>query len=103
MSNDDLKKRVCSIAADITQGKVGIVLGVRQLEPLLLRLNMDMDADLMIIKAVDSDSDEYPMGEVRRFWNPEKLKEIDLDREEFEKFYQKDVFNACRILIDKFK
>src|SRR5579859_7742704 len=100
---EELFKKTHFLASEIIQKKINLVEGVRALEHLLVTLKIDMDEEFLTIKAVDSESDVFPMGSVRKHWNPEKLKELDKERIEFEKFYENGVFEACRKLVEKFK
>ncbi|HEX4343245.1 MAG TPA: hypothetical protein VH255_07630, partial [Verrucomicrobiae bacterium] len=44
----------------------------------------DRDSDLIYFIAVNSQTDHLPIGEVRQHWNPEELREKDIEIAAFE-------------------
>jgi hypothetical protein len=57
-------------------------------------------APFELLRGVDSDSDEFPVGSVRDMWSVEALKRQDREREAYESRVRDDVMAACRAIIE---
>ena len=71
--------RIVTIAQRILSGESGIVAGARQLARLRFDVGAEHDSDFIFFVAVDSESDDLPLGEVRSHWNADVLKEKDAE------------------------
>lgn len=55
------------------------------------------------IRAFESQTDDYPIGDVRSNWAPEALARFDRDYERYLPAARDDVLKACEDLIREFK
>jgi hypothetical protein len=60
------------------------------------------DADFVVIGALDSDLDRFPLSTARPMWEPKALAAIDEERIQMEARARKDVMAACRSIVDRF-
>ena len=93
-------------AADaVVGGRLGIIEGCRRLQALVLDLVPDsrVDDDCVVFIAVDSETDDLPIGSARQYWDPAALCREDEKIERAEAMYRDEVVSACRNVINRFK
>jgi hypothetical protein len=80
--------RILQLVNDATEGKIGLLLAVRQIVPVLhgsqsieKRIKPE---DFNFLVGVSSECDELPLGDERQHWAPESLREKDLQANEYE-------------------
>jgi len=97
-----VSRKIVAIARSILSGELGIIAGARQLCGLGHQVGADRDPDFAFFIALDSESDHLPIGEARKRWNPEALREKDAEVITFEASYRERAFEICRKLIQKY-
>ena len=80
-------------------GTLGIVEGSRHLASLSHEVESEDESTFDVFRAVDSESDTLPVGEVRQQWNAEALKVKDEERMDYERTMKDVVMQACRKLV----
>jgi hypothetical protein len=97
-------REATDVARAILDGTRDICDGCRALTRLAHDLVSDWvaDPDFRVIGALDSDSDRFPLGEVRRRWHAGVLAELDAEREELEERAKPAITAACRSIVDRF-
>jgi hypothetical protein len=80
MTNNQSEERALETVDSALDGRIGIVEAAHALLP-LLRMNSDLASqdDFNLIRAVESETDDLPIGQVRDHWHPDSL--IEKDRE----------------------
>ena len=98
------QREAAQVARGILEGKRGICEGCRALKRLAYDLVPDWvaDPDFVVFGSLDSDSDRFPLGQVREHWDPMALAGLDLERHEIERRAEPDVFAACRSIVARF-
>src|SRR5215813_7548964 len=94
--------RLVEIAREILDGRRGVLDGARVLSALLYRCGLDRDDDLILIISVDSETDRFPLGEVRKRWDPNVLAELDSEIQASEDFYRERIRRGCNLIISRF-
>lgn len=95
------RKNAIQIASQMLSGELGIIAGSRSIQEPLDALGLRMKSEYTIFIAVDDDTDHLPIGEkARSLWHKDALPQKDVEIKELEDFYRKDVFKACRTLVD---
>jgi hypothetical protein len=100
--NTDLKIELVKLCQQVIAGELDIVQGCMLIEPFLIHFGMDMHSDLLVIKAVDSDSDRFAFGETRKLWSPELLAERDREKDETAESNRAHVIAACERIMSHF-
>jgi hypothetical protein len=102
--NDTTSREAAEIASAILEDKRGICEGSRALARLAHGLVADwrVDPDFVVFGALDSDSDRFPVGDVRRLWEPSALAALDIERAQMEERARPDVMAACRSVLARF-
>jgi hypothetical protein len=97
------RSEVIQVANEIIDKKIGIIEGVRKLRTLHHEVSEDdFDPDFIVFTAIDSETDHLPVGEVRKYWSSNALEIKDREINDAEECYREQVFNACKILINRF-
>src|ERR1700733_1577855 len=53
-------------------------------------------------QAIDSETDHFPLGEVKKYCEPDYLKRVDKEIKEYLSAAQEDIHKACELLIKTF-
>ena len=82
----------------ILAGEVGLIEGVRHLTGIGHALVRDFwdDPDFSVLGAVDSETDDLPVGQVREHWDPAALAVKDREIADYESTVRDAVLAACR-------
>lgn len=98
------ESKVVQIAEGIIAGTIGVVAGSRKLKALQWSVSkVDNDIDFRAFAGIDSESDHIPLGDVRKRWAPDSLKEKDEELKKIDGFYRSFAKKSCRALIKRFK
>ena len=61
-----------------------------------------LDNDIVPFVAVESETDAFPLGSQRQYWQPEALAKLGPEIDRWEAFARSDLRKACEKLIDRF-
>ena len=100
----DLLDKVTKSAQAVLDGKMGIIEGARLLSTLAPDLVPDwkVDPDFLVLAALDSETDDLPVGKERKLWDPTALKERDPVISRMEADAKEEVEAACRNILRRF-
>ena len=106
ITNDHEWRASCSeivrVARGILDHSMGVVAGARLLSALCFRVSAENDPDFLTFTGIDSDTDRFPLGEVRSRWSSEALARYDDERLTAEAHWRKYAEGACTNLIQKY-
>ena len=94
--------KIVAICQCILKVEIGIIAGSRRLVRLGLELFGKHDDDFTLFRAIDSETDHFPVDCERTNWSQEALSEKDKEIKDVEKFHREDVEAACHLLISRF-
>lgn len=97
-----LHREIVATAQGVLDGSIGIVDAARVLAGVSFALGAENDEPFISFQGIDSETDHYPLGEVRARWNPDALAREDAERERYEATIREDVKEDCRVLIAKY-
>jgi hypothetical protein len=95
--------RVSQIARDAVSGQIGPLEATRALLP-YIHSNPELVSrdDFNLLRGIDSETDDLPLGRIREEWHPESLAEKDGEIARSEKLYGDKVRSVCeRILMNQ--
>ncbi|HEV3091791.1 MAG TPA: DUF2489 domain-containing protein [Candidatus Cybelea sp.] len=96
------KAQLVSVARAMLEGQLDLVAGVRRLMKLLLDMpDPEWDA-FDVIRGVESETDDLPVGEERALWNSKALAEKDIVRQDYEEKVRPVVLEACTRIVERF-
>lgn len=96
-------REIVRTAQDLLSGKVGVTEGIRKLASLSHEVRADQDPDFRVLIGIASQSDEFPIGESRSFWNEAALAIMDRQCSDFEAQFRKAAHEAATRLVEKYR
>jgi len=99
----ELRRRVVETATAILEGRVCVTAGARVLSELALDLLAQREDSFVVFLGVDSETDAFPLGDVRSHWNPNALVREDASRQLYEQTVRPRVNLACGELIRRYR
>lgn len=97
-----LRAKAAELASALLDRKVGFLEGVRGMVALSAEFgDAERFEHFTPFIAVDSETDRFPVGEVRTRWSQDALRRVDKEVAENEQFYRPCIEAACRELISK--
>ena len=97
-----LDVQIADIAHEMLSGKVGLVEGSRQLVQLFGRLDERDDELLAPIIALESETDDLPLGEVRLHWSEEALQRKDAAVADYLREVRAEILKTCEALVRRY-
>jgi hypothetical protein len=94
-ASDFERRKAQDLAQAVLDGRMTVLEGARALVSLAHTDAVPDAEDRKLIIAVDSEIDDLPIGEVRKLWAPDSLKEKDLEIAGAEELYRDDFLQAC--------
>ena len=98
-----LYREILDVARGVLDGTVGIVEAARVLAGISFALGVEDEEPFLSFRGIDSETDHYPLGDVRARWNPNALAREDETRERYEAKIREGVEEHCRVLIAKYE
>src|SRR5438445_10689637 len=106
ITNEDEWAALCSevvrTASGILDGSIGLISGARRLSGLSHRLHADRDPDFVTFIGIDSETDQFPVGDVRQQWDAQALAKYDAERDQAEQHYRPYGLESARKLVAKY-
>ena len=98
----DINKEIVEIANRVLNQELGSIEASRTLIRLFYQIKKDDDKNLMVFKALDSETDHLPLGKLRENYSPNKLEVMDNEVKSYEHTYRESINLACKNIIKKF-
>jgi hypothetical protein len=96
--------RIVVVARKMLNLEMSIIEGSRELVRLRHDLAIDsLDPDFLPFVAIDSETDDLPVGAERQDWAENALAEKDQLIAQAEKAYRQAGFAACRVILQRFQ
>lgn len=96
IASDWERQRARDVAKAALEGQISILEAVRKLFPLAHTDAVCDEADRGLIIGIYSETDHLPVGEVRRLWAPEALREKDIEIASVEAWWKATFLEACK-------
>lgn len=92
-----VEEQALETAESALDGQIGTVEAAHALLP-LLAINRDLasDEDFDLMRAIESETDDLPIGRVREHWHPDSLKEKDRELARCEGIWHEEIIAACQ-------
>lgn len=99
--NPTSKARIEQIARSVLADQLSILEACRLIRPLVQETpEVVTNEDYNLIVAIESETDDLPIGRLRELWHPDFLPEKDSEIARCEALWRKQVIDACeRILL----
>lgn len=97
-----VRQRIVDTARAMIDRQLGFLAGARTLAALRFEIDAVDDADFRIFVAIDSDTDDLPIGPVREFWDEAALQRLAPRIEAAEAWAREQGTSACAALIRRY-
>jgi len=103
-SGENTREKVLKTARAILKGELGIIEGARLLSTLAPDLVADwkVDPDFLVLAALDSETDDLPVGKQKKLWDATALAEREKVVARIEAEAKQNVEAACRNILRRF-
>jgi hypothetical protein len=100
----DNRQKVVAIAQRLLAGQIAVIEAARQINAFRGdRVGLDeFDPDFVTFLAIDSETDDLPVGEGRRRWAVDALAEKDVEIARCERLYRAQAVEAASHLVARF-
>jgi hypothetical protein len=95
-ASESERQRAKEIAAAVLDGRTTVLKAVRELCPLAHTDALANEEDRTLVIAIESETDDLPIGEVRKLWAPYALKAKDAEIVRAEELYKAQFLEACK-------
>jgi len=95
------RQRAKEIAAAVLDGRTSVLEAVRELYPLAHTDAIVDEEDRTIVIAIESETDDLPIGEVRKLWAPDALEAKDAEIARAEELYKAQFLEACQRIAER--
>ena len=100
---ESVRLEIVETARAMLDGQLSYLLGARKLDSLRHGASVnDDDADFMACVAIASDTDDYPLGLVREFWDMQALEKLQPEIDAAERWAKEQSMSTCAKLVDRF-
>lgn|SRR5690554_2811039 len=90
------------VARAMLDDKINLIEGVRRICSLRFEVNDPENEAFFIIRAIDSETDHYPLGEIRSRCSSEYLIRIDSEMDDYLEASREYLVDACIQIIKRF-
>jgi hypothetical protein len=100
----DNRQKVVAIARELLAGRVGVIEAARQIDAFRGdRVGLDeFDPDFVTFLAIESETDDLPVGDTRSHWAADALAQKDLEIARCEALYRAQALEAASHLVTRF-
>ncbi|MBA2433551.1 MAG: DUF2489 domain-containing protein [Chthoniobacterales bacterium] len=98
------RQKVVAVAQELVNGRIGVLEAARQINAFRGdRVALDeFDPDFVTFLAIDSETDDLPLGDARCHWAPDALAQKDLEIARRDELYRSQALEAASHLIARF-
>jgi len=97
----ETRKIARQIARDILNARKDLLIGIRELTPLLHQLGWAADDDFDTMFTVEAEIDDLPLGHERTVWPRKMWPEIDRELTHTKKRYRRALLAECQRLLQR--
>jgi hypothetical protein len=98
----ELHQQVVATARDFLVGNISVTEAARRLVGLAHELGAAFEDPFLTFVGIDSETDTFPLGEVRNNWNPDALLKEDAEREFYEASVRERALEAAGEILQRY-
>lgn len=99
---ENKRTELISVATSMLDGKMNLIEGVRKICSLRHAVGDPENEVFLSIRAIDSETDHFPIGQVRERCAREYLQRIDKEMESYLADAKDDILKACQEIVQVF-
>lgn len=96
------KQELVDTAKAMIDGRMDLIVGIRAICSLRFAVGAPDDEIFFPIRGIESETDVFPVGELRKSYNQEYLARVDIEMSDYLKEAESDILDACKEIIKKF-
>jgi hypothetical protein len=100
-ASESERQRVREIAQEVLERRTTILEAVRKLYPLAHTDAIANEDDRILVIAIMSETDDLPIGEVRKLWAPYALEAKDSEIARCEELWKPQFLGACKRILGR--
>lgn len=99
-TENELIEKIISVANAMINGEINLVKGSREINILRVNTRYDQDKVFDTFILIADDTDYIPVDdEVRKRWNSDALKKMDIEMDEYARDMESTILDACKEVI----
>lgn len=95
----DAKKELIKVVNAMLSEKIDLIEGVRKICSLRFDIGDPENVIFYVIRGIDSETDTFPLGDVRSNWDFDALARIDKEIDNYLSENKKDILESCREIL----
>jgi len=99
---EDLCRQIVAVSTAVIRAQMSLTEGARLLAALSHEVRAADDPGFLTFIAIDSETDRFPVGEVRAKWLPSALPALDAERVQIESRFLETAQRASRQLLARY-
>ncbi len=96
-------RKIHARAKDLLDGRSGVIETARAMCPLAFWTKVDREPEFQLFRAISSETDHLPIGEVRTHWAPDALAREDVFIQAAEGLWKQQAITAAAQLVQRYK
>ena|ERR1700730_3704075 len=96
-------RKIRARALDLLEGRLGVIETARAMLPLAFWTKVENEPEFLLFRAIESDTDDLPVGDVRAYWAHDALKREDVRIQAAEKLWSERAFSAAANLAERYQ
>lgn len=96
------RQELVELANSMLAGEINLIEGVRRICALRFAVQDPENEAFLPIRAIESETDNFPLGAMRASCSPDYLQRADRDMQKYLADAQDDILQACREIVRKF-
>jgi hypothetical protein len=106
ITNEALWRKHCrktrARALDLLEGRLGVIETARAMLPLARRTKVENEPEFLLFRAIASETDDLPIGDVRAYWAPDALRREDVRIQAAEQLWREQALSAAAKLVERY-
>ena len=94
-----LQRQIVAAARELLAGSISVTEAARCITGPATELGKAHDPPFVTFLGIDSETDVFPLGDVRDRWNPSALQKQDAERARYEAVVRAPALEACREIL----
>lgn len=99
---NDIQDQLVHVAQEIIDEKIDLMLGCREIDRLRSHLDERESPLFFLFRAIASETDHVPFGDVRKHWNEQRLQQLDQETLAYVSEIRDSVVGDCHAIIDAY-
>lgn len=96
-------RKIHARALDLLEGRLGVIETARVMLPLAYWTKVQNDPEFLLFRAIASETDDLPVGNVRAHWAADSLEREDVRIEAAEKLWREQALSAAEKLVKRYQ